>query len=45
MEQIYTRDYAGRYGKDDRKIYLIGANNVEKKDERRLEYRIEELIK
>ena len=43
MDQIYSRDYAGRYGKDDRKVYLIGANYVEKKDERRLEYRIEEM--
>ncbi|MDE5849463.1 MAG: ATP-binding protein [Muribaculaceae bacterium] len=43
MEQIYSRDYAGRYGKDDRKVFLIGANYMEKKEERRLEYRIEEM--
>ena len=45
MDQIYSRDYAGRYRKDPRKIWLIGANYVEKKDERRLEYHIEEMIK
>ena len=44
MEQIHSRDYAGRYGKDERKTFLIGANYVEKKDERRLEYRIEEIV-
>ncbi len=43
IEQIHSRDYAGRYGKDERKIFVIGANYVEKKDERRLEYRIEEM--
>lgn len=43
MDQIYSRDYAGRYGKDDRKVFLIGANYVEKKDIRKLEYKIEEM--
>lgn len=43
MDQIYSRDYAGRYGKDNRNVFLISANYVEKKDERRLEYRIEEM--
>lgn len=44
MQQIYSRDYAGRYGKDSRTVWLIGANFVEKKDERRLEYRVEKLL-
>ena len=43
MDQIYSRDYIGRYGKEDRKVFLIGANYVEKKNERRLEYQIEEI--
>lgn len=43
MDQIYARDYAGRYGKDERKVFLIGVNYIEKKDERRLEYQIEEM--
>lgn len=43
MDQIYSRDYAGRYGIDHRKVFLIGANYVEKKDDRKLEYKIEEL--
>lgn len=43
MDQIYSRDYAGRYGKDDRNVYLIGANYVENKGERELQYRIEEM--
>lgn len=44
MQQIYSRDYAGRYAKDSRTVWLIGANFVEKKDERRLEYRVEKLL-
>ncbi|MDE5848259.1 MAG: PD-(D/E)XK nuclease domain-containing protein, partial [Muribaculaceae bacterium] len=40
MEQIDERDYAGRYATDPRTVFLIGANYVEKKDERRLEYEI-----
>ncbi len=43
MEQIYSKDYAGRYAKDHRKIYLIGANFNEDKEERTLEYKITEL--
>ncbi len=40
MEQIYSQDYAGRYAKDSRKIYLIGANFNEEKEGRALEYKI-----
>ena len=40
MEQIYSRDYAGRYATDSRTVYLIGANFNEKKEIRRLEYEI-----
>lgn len=40
MEQIETRDYAGRYSLDSRKVYLIAANFNEKKDKRGLEYEI-----
>ncbi len=43
MEQIHTRDYAGKYSFDDRSVYLIGANFNEKKEERGLEYEIEKL--
>lgn len=42
MDQIHSRDYAGRYAKDPRKLFLIGANFVEDKNDRRLEWRIEE---
>ena len=45
MDQIRTRDYAGRYAMDSRQIYLIGANFVEDKDTRRLEYEINALNK
>lgn len=41
MDQIYSRDYAGRYAMDSRRLCLIGVNYVEDKDDRRLEYRIE----
>ncbi len=44
MEQIYSRDYAGRYALDARTVYLIGANFNEKKDHRGLEYRIEKKV-
>ncbi len=44
MEQIRSRDYAGRYVLDSRKLYLIGANFNEKKGERGLEYRIESIF-
>ncbi|MDE5850263.1 MAG: ATP-binding protein [Muribaculaceae bacterium] len=40
MDQIRDRDYAGRYALDQRQIYLIGANFIEDKDSRGLEYEI-----
>ncbi len=43
IEQIHSRDYAGRYAMDDRTVYLIGANFNEKKENRGLEYEIEKL--
>ena len=43
MDQIHSRDYAGRYAMDSRHIYLIGANFREDPDNRRLEYEIEAL--
>lgn len=43
MGQIHSRDYAGRYALDHRKVYLIGANFNEKKEKRGLEYEIEEI--
>ncbi|MDE5813641.1 MAG: ATP-binding protein [Muribaculaceae bacterium] len=43
MEQIYSRDYAGRYGIDPRTVYIIGANYNETKDKRGLEYEIDML--
>lgn len=36
MTQIKDRDYAGRFALDNRKIYLIGANFAENRDERGL---------
>ncbi|MDE5791080.1 MAG: ATP-binding protein [Muribaculaceae bacterium] len=45
MEQIYSRDYAGRYALDSRPVYLIGANYEEKREKRGLSYRIEEMVK
>lgn len=41
MAQIRDRDYAGRYALDSRKVYLIGANFIEAKGKKGLEYRIE----
>ncbi|MDE6070969.1 MAG: ATP-binding protein [Muribaculaceae bacterium] len=41
MEQIYERDYAGRYELDPRTVFLIGANLHEMKEDRKLEYKIE----
>ncbi len=41
MEQIRSRDYAGRFVLDSRTIYLIGANFNENKENRGLEYNIE----
>lgn len=43
MEQIRSRDYAGRYALDRRSVYLIGANFNENKEKRGLEYEIEML--
>ncbi len=43
MEQIISRDYAGRFGMDDRTVYLIGANFNEAREKRGLEYEIQEL--
>ena len=43
IDQIHSRDYAGRYAMDSRHIYLIGANFIEDADNRRLEYEIEAL--
>ena len=43
MDQIHSRDYAGRYAMDSRQVYLIGANFIEDADNRRLEYEIERL--
>ncbi len=43
MDQIQSRDYAGRFAMDSRPIYLIAANFNEKKDSRGLEYEIKNL--
>ncbi|MDE6479043.1 MAG: ATP-binding protein [Muribaculaceae bacterium] len=43
MKQIYSQDYAGRYTMDSRKVYLIGANLNEDKEDRTLDYEIVEL--
>lgn len=43
MDQIRSRDYAGRFCMNPRTVYLIGANFVEKKEERCLQYEIEKL--
>lgn len=40
MNQILSRDYAGRYAFDSRTVYLIAANFDEKKEERGLKYEI-----
>ncbi len=45
MDQIHSRDYAGRYAMDDRTVYLIGANFNENKENRGLEYQIEKLTR
>ncbi|MDE6561854.1 MAG: ATP-binding protein [Muribaculaceae bacterium] len=42
MTQIEDRDYAGRYAKDPRKVYLIAANYDERKEKRGLQYEIAE---
>ncbi len=43
LEQIKDRDYGGRYAMDPRQVYLIGANFIENKDVRSLEYEIKTL--
>ncbi len=43
MDQIHSRDYAGKYAICEKTVYLIGANFNEKKEERGLEYEIEKL--
>ena len=43
MCQIQDRDYAGRYAMDSRTVYLIGANFIENKEHRALQYKIEVL--
>ncbi len=43
MDQIHSRDYAGRFEMENRKVYLIGANFNEKKENRGLEYDIEKI--
>ena len=43
MNQIQSRDYAGRYALDPRRIFIIGANFDEKKENRGLAYEIKEL--
>ncbi len=43
MDQIHSRDYAGKYAMHDKTIYLIGANFNSNKEARGLEYQIEEL--
>ena len=45
MTQIHSRDYAGRYAMDSRKVYLIGANFIENKNDRGLYYEIEAIRK
>lgn len=42
MDQIRSRDYAGRFAMDHRKLYLIAANYNENKGSRDLEYEIAE---
>ncbi len=43
MDQIHSRDYAGRFAMDSRTVYLIGANFNENKEARSLEYEIVKL--
>lgn len=43
MQQIYARDYAGRYALDSRSVYLIGVNYDNKKSNRQLSYSIERM--
>ncbi len=41
MDQIISRDYAGRYALDNRTLYLIAANYNERKEDRGLQYEID----
>ena len=41
IDQIHSRDYAGRYACDSRKVYLIAANFSNSKDDRGLHFTIE----
>ena len=41
IDQIHSRDYAGRYALDPRTVYIIGANFTEDKEERGLSYEIQ----
>lgn len=43
MEQIHSRDYAGRYALDARTVFLIGVNYCDKKENRGLTYEIQTL--
>ncbi|MDE6379969.1 MAG: ATP-binding protein [Muribaculaceae bacterium] len=43
MGQIHSRDYAGRYAMEKRKVFLIGANFENGKQHRGLTFRIEDL--
>ena len=43
MDQIRSRDYAGKYALDPRTVYLIGANCNEDKENRILSYEILQL--
>lgn len=45
MEQIHSRDYAGKYALDSRPVYLIGANYDNSKEKRGLYYDIVEFRK
>ena len=40
MSELQDRDYAGCYLMDTRTVYLIGANFIEDKDSRSLQYEI-----
>ena len=43
IAQIRDRDYAGRYAIGSRQVFVIGANFIEDKDNRGLEYEIQSL--
>lgn len=44
MEQIHSRDYAGRFALESRTVYLIAANFNENRDSRGLQYQIQKLF-